>query len=181
MQEAPRHSQDQAYSHAQHLHTYAHPPLCTPAPLRTHLPTSTPAYLWTLMPWVQPHTCAHCHMFVLTLACQCTPTNSHAHPQPHTSAFTHPHTCMGSPSHAHISLCTLAHTDPFHAPSTTSCNSLYPLAPEDHHASRRGGLPLALRVGAAGVRVLGKCSSPAGCPHGTCSDPQSWALTLSPK
>lgn len=129
------------------------------------------------MPWVQPHTCAHWHVFVRTLTNQCAPMNSHAHPQPHTSALAHPCTCASSPSPAHASLCKPALTDLFHPTSRTSCHPLYPLAPEHHHASRQGGCAAWLLP----VQVLGKRSSPAGCTHGTCSGPQSWGLTLSPK
>lgn len=48
-------------------------------------------------------------------------------------------------------------------------------------AGEEAVLAPALQVGATGIPVLGKHSSPAGCTHETWSDPQSWGLTLGPK
>lgn len=114
-QETPRHGQDQVYSHAQHLQTCAHPPLCMHICLHLFL-----AYMPTGKPRVQSHTCVSWHLFGCTLTCQCTPTNSHSHPHPHTRMPLHTHAC--APFHAHTYLCTPAHT--FHLTSRTSYSAL---------------------------------------------------------
>lgn len=118
------------------------------------------------MPWVQLHTCAHWHV--------CTHTRMSMHTQELLHTFSTPHQCPWTPVYlcvltlqAHTSLCTPAHTHPFHPTSTTPAIPFYPLAPEDHHASRQGG-----------------CAAPTpgvGCHRGTSPEQAegSWQVSMS--
>lgn len=155
------------YSHSQHLHTCAYPPLCTHICLHLFL-----AYMPTRKPRVQPHTCVCWHLFVQTLACQCTSTisPSHPHPQPvplHTHIPVHVHPSI------HTCACALLHTHSILHLGHPAISFIFWLARNIMPAGEEAVLSPSLWVCVTGVQVLGKHFSSAGT--------LSWGLTLSPK
>lgn len=154
-----------------HTHSSAH----TSAHIHSHTPVDTcalrPATHLCTQACLYTHSHVSTHPRTLVHILNLTPVSLHTHVPMRAHPPIHTHPC------AHLHTLTL---------------SILPLGPSaipfilwllriTMPAGEEAELPPDLQVSAAGVQVLGKHSLPAGCIHGTCSDPQSWDLTLSPK